>query len=95
MTPPVPGRRPPKRPCGPREGAISPKCALDFVTCVYYCYQMSVKRLLLFLLLAFFVFFMIQAPNEAARLVKSTGESAGEWFSNAGEAFTEFLKSLA
>ena len=56
---------------------------------------MNVKRLLWFLMLAFFVFFMIQAPTEAARLVKSTGESAGEWFSSAGEAFTQFLKTLA
>ncbi len=49
----------------------------------------------MFLVLGFFVFFTIQAPSEAARLVKSTGESAGEWFSNAGDAFTQFLKSLA
>ena len=49
----------------------------------------------MFLVLAFFVFFMVQAPGEAARLVKTTGESAGEWFSSAGEAFTKFLKTLA
>ena len=69
--------------------------ALDFVTCVYYCYQMNLKRLLWFLLLGFLVFFLVQAPGEAARLVKSTGENAGEWFSTAAEAFTKFLKSLA
>ncbi len=56
---------------------------------------MNVKRLVLFLVLGFFVFFLVQAPGEAARLVKTTGESAGEWFSTAGEAFTKFLKSLA
>ena len=56
---------------------------------------MNLKKLLLFLVLAFFVFFMVQAPGEAAKLVKSTGESAGEWFSSAGQAFTKFLKSLA
>ena len=49
----------------------------------------------MFLLLGFFIFFLVQAPGEAARLVKSTGENAGEWFSTAGEAFTRFLKSLA
>lgn len=56
---------------------------------------MSFKRLLLFLLVAFMVFFLVQAPGEAARLVKETGESAGEWFSTAATAFTKFLKSLA
>jgi hypothetical protein len=56
---------------------------------------MNLKRLLLFLLMGFFVFFLVQAPGEAARLVKTTGESAGEWFSTAAEAFTKFLKSLA
>jgi hypothetical protein len=49
----------------------------------------------MFLLIGFLVFFLIQAPNEAARLVKSTGESAGDWFATAAEAFTRFLKSLA
>lgn len=56
---------------------------------------MNLKRLMLLLLCAFLVFFMVQAPGEAARLVKSTGESAGEWFSAIAEAFTKFLKSLA
>ena len=56
---------------------------------------MNLKRLLLYLLMGFFVFFLVQAPGEAARLVKTTGESAGEWFSTAAEAFTKFLKSLA
>ncbi|MDQ3986904.1 MAG: hypothetical protein M3280_10475 [Actinomycetota bacterium] len=56
---------------------------------------MSLKRLLLFLLIAFLVFFLVQAPGEAAKLVKSTGETAGEWFETAAQAFTRFLKSLA
>ena len=56
---------------------------------------MNVKRLMLLLLGAFMVFFLVQAPGEAARLVKTTGETAGEWFSTAAEAFTRFLKSLA
>ncbi|MDQ4145785.1 MAG: hypothetical protein M3198_18970 [Actinomycetota bacterium] len=56
---------------------------------------MNLKRLLWFLLLAFLVFFLVQAPGEAARLVKITGEYAGEWFSTAAESFTKFLKSLA
>ena len=30
--------------------------------------------------IAFGLFFLVEAPAEAARLVKVTGESAGEWF---------------
>ena len=56
---------------------------------------MSMKRALLFLLLAFLVVFLVRAPGEAARLVQTTGETAGEWFSAAAESFTKFLKSLA
>lgn len=56
---------------------------------------MSFKRLLLFLLIGFLVFFLVQAPGEAAKLVKATGESAGEWFESAATAFTKFLSSLA
>lgn len=55
---------------------------------------MSLKRLLLFLLLAFLVFFLVQSPVEAARLVKVTGEHAGEWFESAASAFTKFLSRL-
>jgi hypothetical protein len=61
---------------------------------VYYCAQMNLKRLLLFLILALLVVFMVQSPGEAARLVKTTGENAGEWFSAAAESFTKFLSSL-
>lgn len=56
---------------------------------------MNLKRLLFLLLMSFFVFFLVQAPGEAARLVKATGENAGDWFSTAAEAFTKFLRSLA
>jgi amino acid permease len=56
---------------------------------------MSFKRLLFFLLIGFLVFFLVQAPGEAARLVKVTGENAGEWFESAANAFTKFLTSLA
>ena len=33
-------------------------------------------------------------PAEAARLVKVTGENAGEWFETVGAALTKFLKTL-
>lgn len=55
---------------------------------------MNVKRVLLYLGIAFAVFFVIQAPGEAARLVKATGENAGEWFSTAANSLARFLKSL-
>ena len=55
---------------------------------------MSLKKAALYLLLAFTVVFVVQAPNEAARIVKSTGENAGEWFSTAAHAFTRFVTSL-
>ena len=42
----------------------------------------------MWLLLAFLVVFVINAPTEAAKLVKVTGENAGEWFSTASAAFT-------
>jgi hypothetical protein len=56
---------------------------------------MSLKRFLWFAFLAFAVFFVISAPTDAARLVKSTGESAGEWLSTAAAALSKFLKTLA
>jgi hypothetical protein len=55
---------------------------------------MSVKKLLLFLLLGFGLFFLVQQPGEAARLVQMTGENASELFTEAGEAFVKFMKSL-
>ena len=44
--------------------------------------------------IGFLAFFVMQQPNEAARLVKVTGENAGELFSTAGDAFVQFMKSL-
>jgi hypothetical protein len=55
---------------------------------------MSLKKVVLWLLLAFFVVFLINQPGEAAHLVKVTGENAQEWFSTASDAFTKFLGSL-
>lgn len=56
---------------------------------------MSLKRFLWFACLAFAVFFVISAPTDAARLVKSTGESAGQWLSTAAQALSKFLRTLA
>jgi hypothetical protein len=55
---------------------------------------MRFKKLLTFGLLAFGVFFLISSPAEAARLVKVTGESAGDWFETIAGSLTKFLKTL-
>lgn len=56
--------------------------------------RMSLKRPLWLLFVGFLVFFVVQAPGEAARLVEVTGENAGEWFTTAAHAFSRFLTSL-
>ena len=55
---------------------------------------MRFKKLLTFGLLAFGLFFLIQSPAEAARLVKVTGESAGDWFQTVAVSLTKFVKTL-
>jgi hypothetical protein len=55
---------------------------------------MNLKKVVLYLLLAFFVVFVVNQPNDAAHLVKITGENAKEWFTTASDAFTKFLGSL-
>jgi hypothetical protein len=55
---------------------------------------MNLKKVVLYLLLAFFVVFVVNQPGEAARLVKVTGENAQDWFSTASDAFSKFLGSL-
>ena len=55
---------------------------------------MSLKRLVVFLCIAFAVFFVIQAPAEAAKLVRVTGEHAGDWFATAADSLSKFVSSL-
>ena len=55
---------------------------------------MSLKRVMWFLLIGFGVFFLIESPGEAAKLVKMTGESAGEWLSTAADSLSTFVRSL-
>ena len=57
-------------------------------------YEMNVRKLALYLLIAFAIFFVIQSPGEAASIVRATGENAGEWFTTAAHSFTRFLESL-
>jgi hypothetical protein len=46
------------------------------------------------LLIAFAVFFIVESPTEAAKLVRQTGETAGEWVATAADSFSQFLKTL-
>jgi hypothetical protein len=55
---------------------------------------MNLRKVALYLFIAFAVFFVIQSPAEAAAIVRATGENAGEWFTTAAEALTRFVKSL-
>ncbi len=55
---------------------------------------MRFKKLLTFGLIAFGIFFVISSPAEAARLVKVTGENAGDWAEEVAESLSKFLKTL-
>lgn len=55
---------------------------------------MSLKKLLTLGMVAFGVFFLIQSPAEAARLVQVTGESAGDWFETVAGSLSKFVKTL-
>ncbi|HWC14628.1 MAG TPA: hypothetical protein VG929_08530 [Actinomycetota bacterium] len=55
---------------------------------------MRAKKLLTLGLIAFGVFFLVQEPAEAARLVRATGETAGEWFEAVATSLTRFVKTL-
>jgi hypothetical protein len=55
---------------------------------------MSLKKVALYLLLALFIVFVVNQPDDAAHLVKVTGENAKEWFSTASDAFSKFLGNL-
>ncbi len=52
------------------------------------------KTALWWLLVAFLIFFIVSAPGEAARIVRATGENAGDWFTTAANAFTTFFSRL-
>lgn len=55
---------------------------------------MSIKRLLMLSVVALGLFFLIQPPGDAARVVRATGESAGDMLGTAAEALSQFIKSL-
>jgi hypothetical protein len=56
--------------------------------------EAMLKKLLLYLAIAFAVFFLVHSPRQAAELVQSLGENAGDWFSTAGRSIAKFLASL-
>lgn len=55
---------------------------------------MSLKKLVGLLLVALFLFFMIQSPADAAQVVRSAGESLGDLFGALAHGFSKFLSSL-
>nr|MBA2601507.1 hypothetical protein [Actinomycetota bacterium] len=55
---------------------------------------MSLKKLVGLLLVAFFLFFLVQSPANAAQVVKSAGESLGDFFGAFAEEFSKFLSQL-
>jgi hypothetical protein len=55
---------------------------------------MNLKRLVMLGLLAFAIFFIVQAPAEAARVVKITGETLGDWLGAIADSLSKFIKSL-
>ncbi len=54
----------------------------------------SLKRVMLLLLVAFALFFVIEAPGEAASIVKVTADGAGDLFTTAAHSLSKFVKSL-
>jgi cell shape-determining protein MreC len=55
---------------------------------------MNLRRLMSLAVIAFLIFFIVQSPNEAARVVKVTGETMGSWLSEIANSLSRFLSSL-
>jgi hypothetical protein len=55
---------------------------------------MSLKKVVVMAVAAFGLFFLVQSPAEAARLVKITGENAGDWLQTVAHSMAQFLKTL-
>ena len=75
-------------------GPVRPTKFRVICTIPPYREAMSLRKLLFYLLIAFGVFFLIQSPRQAAELVQSLGENAGDWFSVAGRSLAKFLSEL-
>ncbi len=51
---------------------------------------MNLKKVLTWLVVAFVVFYVIQAPEDSAALVRSAGDALGD----AAQSLAEFVRSL-
>ena len=51
---------------------------------------MTLKKILTWLVVAFVVFYVIQAPEDSAALVRSAGDALGD----AAQSLAEFVRSL-
>ena len=56
---------------------------------------MSLKKLVVWAIIAFALFFLLTAPAQAALLVKGAGQTASDLLVGAAEALATFIKSLA
>jgi hypothetical protein len=54
----------------------------------------SLKKIVGLLIIAFLIFFVVQSPAEAARVVKLTGETLGDWLGEVAQALSDFISSL-
>lgn len=54
----------------------------------------SLKKVTYISLVAFGLFFMVQSPDEAARVVRVTGENTKDLLGEAGGALIRFVTSL-
>lgn len=52
---------------------------------------MNLKKIIIWLVIAFVVFYVIQAPEQSAELVRSAGRALGD----AAQALSRFVSSLA
>jgi hypothetical protein len=55
---------------------------------------MSLKKIAGLLLVGFFIFFIIQSPGEAARVVRATGDNLGDILGSMANSFSDFLSQL-
>ncbi|MGH2819816.1 MAG: hypothetical protein ACRDJ5_04090 [Actinomycetota bacterium] len=55
---------------------------------------MGLKKILALVLWGFVLFFLVQAPAEAGRLVRATGETAGEWFGAVSSLLVDLLNGV-
>ena len=60
----------------------------------YSRWDMTWKKIGLWVLVIFLVAFLVNSPVAAAKVVRVTGEASGQWLSTAFDALTKFISSL-